>query len=126
MVFTEPLARTEIRVFEDPAKVKQSSATFSKGQPTDVTVEFVLTPCDPAVKKAVAEQSHVGCRYMYMGLWSQRGLFFAIPVEEQGARLEVDSQRPFLEKKPSLGRWKICLELHAPERALDQHSGSSP
>lgn len=98
MVFTEPLPHTEIRVFEDPAKVKQSSAVFSKGQPTDVTLEFELAPCDPAVKKAVAERSHVGCRYMYLGLWSQRGLFFAIPVEEQGAILQVESQRPFLEQ----------------------------
>jgi hypothetical protein len=33
---------------------------------------------------------------MYLGLWPQRGLFVAIPVEEQGAILEVESQRPFL------------------------------
>jgi uncharacterized membrane protein YsdA (DUF1294 family) len=38
--------------------------------------------------------------YMYLGFWRERELFFAIPVEENLARL-VDPQKPFLEKNES-------------------------
>jgi hypothetical protein len=98
-VFTQQKAKQQVVVpFDDKAGVKEVPAAFSKGEPADTSLEFVIAPCNPAVKDALAGR-HAECHYMYLAGWAAGKLWFAIPIEEQ-RYTAFDLQKPFLDGNP--------------------------